>query len=281
MYELLVRIEALCLQVQPSVLVAIGAGMMVVGFLLWLGGVRYSTIVVGLLGAVVGAIVGLFIAEQFGIHLFATMAGAAAVLGVVAVLLRNILIIVLATLIFALVGGGTYASFVLDTQPTDTTQTETRQATGTSSPYLARSFAGMDPNSRQRYLDHISESEDGFQHRMTALSSDTWGVLGPHKWFLFGAIVVGAIVGFLLIWLVKNVVLPLCYSLVGTGLLLLGTLLLAIGAGVNVTGAVPAQRWILPAAFGSITVIGWLRQLLAARPRQAKSTEGKAEKDEE
>ena len=276
MYELLVRIEALCLNVQPSVLVAIGAGMMVIGFLLWLGGVRYSTVVIGLLGAVVGAIVGMLVAQQFNIHLFATMAGGAAVVGIVAVLMRNILIIVLATVIFALVGGGTYASFVLDTQPTEATQAESRQAPGTSSPYLAQSFAGMDPNSRQRYINHISSSEDGFQDRMTALSKDTWGVLGPHKWFLFGAIVVGAIAGFLLIWLVKNVVLPLCYSLVGTG-----SLLLAIGAGVNVTGALPPQRWILPTAFGSITIIGWLRQLLAARPHAANASEGKAEKREE
>ena len=111
---------------------------------------------------------------------------------------------------------------------------------------------------------------------MTALSKDTWGMLGPHKWFLFGAIVIGAVVGFLLIWLVKNIVLPLCYSLVGTASLLLGTLLLAIGAGVDVTGSLPSHRWIFPTAFGSITLIGWLRQLWAARAHPAKESKGKA-----
>ncbi len=278
MYELLVRIEALCLKVQPSALVAVGAALMVIGFFLWLGGVRYSTIVLGLLGATVGAVVGLLVGQQFGVHLFAAMAVGAAALGVVAVLVRNILIIVLATVIFAILGGATYTGVVLDAQPVEEASPGTPLTARSEPQYLVQSFSSMDPNSRQVYLDQISGSEPGFQDRLTALSKDTWTVLDPHKWFLFGAIVVGAIVGFLLIWLVKNVVLPLCYSVVGTASLLLGTLLVLLGAGVHVTAGFPPQRWILPTAFGSIILIGWLRQLLAARTRPAKEHEGKPKK---
>ncbi len=281
MYELLVRIEALCLKVQPSALVAVGAALMVIGFFLWLGGVRYSTIVLGLLGAAVGAVVGLLVGQQFGIHLFGAMAFGAAVVGIVAVLVRNILIIVLATLVFAIVGGGTYASFVLDTQPAEPNQPGVRQAAPGGSQYSVQSFSSMDPNSRLDYLDRISKSQEGFQDRLSALSQDTWGILGPHKWFLFAAIVVGAIAGFLLVWLVKNVVLPLCYSLVGTASLLLGTLLLLFGAGVHVTAGLPPQRWILPSTFGALTLIGWLRQLLAGRTRRAKEPEGEAKKHDD
>jgi hypothetical protein len=281
MYELLVRIEALCLKVQPSALVAVGAALTVIGFFLWLGGVRYSTVVLGLLGAAVGSVVGLVVAQRFNVHLFGAMAVGAAVLGIVAVLVRNILIIVLATIIFAIIGGATYTGIVLDTQPAaEETQTLTHtRLTAQGEPrFLAQSFSSMDPNSRQIYLDHISGSEDGFQDRLTALLKDTWTILGPHKWFLFGAIVVGALAGFLLIWLVKNVVLPLCYSLVGTASVLLGMLLVLLGGGVNVTGGFPPQRWILPTAFGSITLIGWLRQLLAGRTRRAEPPKAKAEK---
>lgn len=286
MYELLVRIEALCLKVQPSALVAVGAALTVIGFFLWLGGVRYSTVVLGLLGAAVGAVVGLVVAQRLNVHLFIAMAVGAAVLGIVAVLVRNILIIVLATVIFAIVGGATYTGIVLDTQPAvDETQTQTQSQTRLTLPtdpqFLAQSFSSMDPNSRQIYLDQISGSEEGFQDRLTALLKDTWTVLGPHKWFLFGAIVVGALAGFLLIWLVKNVVLPLCYSIVGTASLLLGTLLVLLGGGVNVTGGFPPQRWILPVTFGSITLIGWLRQLLAGRTRGAKAPEGKPAKHDD
>lgn len=281
MYELLVRIEALCLKVQPSALAAIGAALMVIGFFLWLGGVRYSTIVIGLLGAGVGAVAGLFVAQQFGINLFIVMAVGAAVLGVVAVLVRNILIIVLATVVFAIVGGATYTGIVLDTRPAEADEARVRPTTPSDAPFLVQSFSSMDPNSRQRYLDRISGSQERFQSRLSALSKDTWNVLGPHKWFLFAAIVVGAIAGFLLIWLVTNVILPLCYSLVGTASLLLGTLLVMLGAGVDVTGLLPPQRWILPTTFGSLTLIGWLRQLLAGRARRTKQSEAKPAKHED
>ena len=281
MYELLVRIEALCLKVQPPALVAVGAALTVIGFFLWLGGVRYSTVVLGLLGAAVGAVIGLVVAQQFNVHLFGSMAVGAAVVGVVAVLVRNILIIVLATVIFAIVGGATYTGIILDTQPIEETPSDSRLAMDSEPQFLMQSFSSMDPNSRQLYLDQISGSEPGFQDRLTALSKDTWTILGPHKWFLFGAIVIGAIVGFLLIWLVKNVVLPLCYSIVGTASLLLGTLLVLLGAGVHVTAGFPPQRWILPTAFGSLSMIGWLRQLLAARTRHAEPSKAKPEKHDD
>jgi hypothetical protein len=278
MYELLVRIETLCLNVQPSALVAVGAAMAVVGFFLWLGGVRYSTVVIGLLGAAVGAVLGLLVGQRLGVHLFGAMAVGAAVLGIVSVLVRNILIIVLATVIFAIVGGAIYTGFVLDRQPAEEAQPSGQQVSRIESQLLVSSFSSMDPNSRQLYLDRISGSEEGFQERLTAVLKDTWTVLGPHKWYLFGAISIGAIAGFLLIWLVKNVILPLCYSVVGTAALLLGTLLVLLGAGVHVTAGLPAQRWILPAAFGSMSVVGWLRQLLATRTRRAKEHEAKPEK---
>ncbi len=278
MYELLVRIETLCLSVQPPALVAVGAAMAVVGFFLWLGGVRYSTVVIGLLGAAVGAVVGLLIGQRLGVHLFGAMAAGAAVLGVVSILVRNILVIVLATVVFAIVGGATYTGFVLDRQPAEEAQADGQQAARIESQFLVNSFSGMDPNSRQLYLDRISGSEEGFQGRLTAVLKDTWNVLGPHKWYLFGAILIGAVAGFLLIWLVKNVILPFCYSIVGTAILLLGMLLVLLGAGVHVTAGPPPQWWVLPAAFGAMSVIGWLRQLLAARARQAKGPVSKPEK---
>lgn len=281
MYELLVRIEALCLKVQPSALAAVGAALMVIGFFLWLGGVRYSTIVIGLLGASVGAVIGLLVGQQFGLRLFGAMAGGAAILGVLAVILRNVLIIVLATVIFAVLGGATYAGFVLDTQPAAETQVEAQQRTRAASPHPGQSFSGMDSDSRQTYLDQISDSEEGFQDRLSALSKDTWSVLGPQKWFLFAAIVVGALAGFLLVWLVRNVVLPLCYSVVGTASLLLGTLLVLLGAGVDVTGGLPPHRWILPTTFGSLSLIGWLRQLLTVRAQRAKPSETRSQKHDD
>lgn len=274
MNELLLRIETLCLEVNPSLLIGVGAGMTLVGLVLWLGGTRYSTVVIGLLGAAVGAVVGLAVAQQLGVHLFISMAVGALVLGIVSVLLRNTLMIVLATLIFALVGAAGYASVVLDKRPPEETTTDEQQAALDRQLYLHQSFSSMDPNSRRIYLNEISGSDEGFQGRSKAILKDTWDALGPTKWYLMGAILIGGVGGFLLIWFIKQVIVPLCYSIVGTTSLILGAQVLLLGLGFRLASALPVQRWILPAAFGGMAVFGWVSQLLAARQPGSKAHKG-------
>jgi len=266
MNELLLRIETLCLEVDPPLLIGVGAGLVIVGLFLWLGGTRYSTVVIGLLGAAVGAVLGLAIGQQLGVHLFLSMAAGAVVLGVVSILLRNVLIIVLATLIFALLGAAGYAGVVLDGQPPEEETAATQETTSGVPQYpLYQSFSTMDPNSRRIYLNEISGSDEDFQERSKAILRDTWNALGPTKWYLMGAILIGGIGGFLLIWFIKQVIVPLCYSIVGTASLVLGAQTMLLGVGFRAASALPVQRWIMPAALGFLMVIGWVTQLLAAR----------------
>lgn len=282
MNELLLRIETLCMEVDPPLLMGVGAGMAIVGLFLWLGGTRYSTVVIGLLGAAVGAVLGLAVGPQLGVHLFLSMAVGAVVLGIVSILLRNVLIIVLATAIFALVGAAGYAGVVLDTQPPqEETTTRDQQTVGSGQSLLVQSFSGMDPNSRQVYLNEISGSEQDFQQRLKAVLKDTWNALGPTKWYLMGAILVGGIGGFLLIWFIKQVIVPLCYSIVGTASLILGAQVLLLGVGFPLASSLPVQRWIVPAALGFMTIIGWVSQLLAARKPRAKTRQRDDEADDE
>jgi len=282
MNELLLRIETLCLDVDPPLLMGVGAGMAIVGLFLWLGGTRYSTVVIGLLGAAVGAVLGLAVAQQLGVHLFISMAVGAVVLGIVSILLRNFLIIILATAIFALVGAAGYAGVVLDTQSSqEETTTGQQQTVASGQSLLFQSFSGMDPNSRQAYLNEISGAEPDFQQRLKAVLKDTWNALGPTKWYLMGAILIGGVGGFLLIWFIKQVVVPLCYSIVGTASLILGAQMLLLGVGFRAASALPVQRWIVPAALGFMTVIGWVSQLLAARKPRAKARKRDDEDDDE
>jgi hypothetical protein len=283
MNELLVRIETLCLEVSAPVLVGVGAGMAIVGFFLWLGGTRYSTIVIGLLGAAVGAVAGLAISTQVNIHPLLGIGVGAVGLGLVSILLRNFIIIVLATAVFALSVAGGYVSVVLDSRPAEETASSDQQAVGMEQSLLFQSFSHMDPNARQAYLGQLAGPEDDFEGKSKAVLSDTWDALGPHKWYVLGAILIGGIGGFLLIWFVKVVVVPLCYSIVGTASVLLGAQLLLLGVGVRVASALPAQRWLVPATAGSMTLIGWVWQLLAvrkSRPRTHKDRDAETTEDD-
>jgi hypothetical protein len=256
--------------------------MAIVGLFLWLGGTRYSTVVIGLLGAAVGAVAGLAVSTQFGINPLLAIGVGALILGIVSILLRNFIIVGLATMVFALSVAGGYISVVLDRQPPAEPVVSDPQTVGAQPPMLGQSFSHMDPNTRQAYLGQIAGPEQTFEDKSNAVLKDTWDALGPHKWYVLGAILVGGIGGFLLIWFIKQVVVPLCYSIVGTASLLLGAQLLLLGLGLRVASGLPTQRWILPATTGSMTLIGWVRQLLAARKPQAKApSKGEEEASED
>lgn len=282
MNELLLRVETLCAEVDSTILLGAGAGMVVVGLFLWLGGARYGTIVIGLLGAAVGAMIGLLVSQKAGLGPFLCMAVGAVILSILSIAARNGLVIVLATVIFALLAATVYTSYVLDRQPTE--EATTRSAAPGSSfaasgepKFVYQSFSSMDPNSRQAYIDNLGGSKEDFQSRLKVMLADLWRALGPYRWYLLAAILIGGVGGFLLIWFIKNVVLPLCYSVVGATAALLGAQVLLLGLGAHVVNDLAPRPWIVPAAFGSMTLIGWVRQLLAGRKRHARAEEGPKE----
>jgi hypothetical protein len=290
MNELLLRIETLCLEADSSILLGVGAGMAVVGLFLWLGGARYSTIVLGLLGAAVGAMVGMLVGQQINLEPFLSMAAGAVVFSILSILARNILVIVLATVIFALLAATVYTTVVLDGQPapaaTQEVAGEEPNAVGdrnTLEPqrFVYQSFSSMDPNTRQAYIEELGGSGEGFQSRMKVVLEDLWRSLGPHKWYLLGAILIGGIGGFLLIWFIKNVILPLCYSVVGTMAILLGIQLVLLALGARVVSDLSPRPWIIPATFGVMTFAGWVRQLLAGRKPHARAAEHHDEAESE
>lgn len=278
MNELLLRVETLCAEVDSTILLGAGAGMVVVGLFLWLGGARYGTIVIAMLGAAVGAMIGLLVSQKAGLGPFLCMAVGAVILSILSIAARNGLVIVLATVIFALLAATAYTSYVLDRQPAE--EATTRSAAPGSSfaassepKFVYQSFSSMDPNSRQAYIDNLGGSKEDFQSRLKVMLADLWRALGPYRWYLLGAILIGGVGGFLLIWFIKNVVLPLCYSVVGTTAALLGAQVLLLGLGAHVVNDLAPRPWIVPTAFGSMTLIGWVRQVLAGRKRRAGAEE--------
>jgi len=257
MYELSLRTETLLQGLPTSVLAALGIGALLVGLVLWLGGTRYSGIIIGLLGAVVGSACGLLAGQQFNANPWLAMIVGAAVLAGLSILLKNVLIVVLAVLVFSAVSGTGYLAVVLDraipsTRAAD--QNEPRQT--------VRYFSGMGLAERRDYVNDISHEAQTFADRLQALLTNTWEAMGPHGWALALAILAGAVVGILLVWFLAKLVIALAYSIVGTATIFLGVQAALLAAGVPAVSDLGPRRGALPIAFLVMTVIGWIWQLL-------------------
>lgn len=269
MYELLLRIETLLLSLQTSVLWAVGIGALVVGLVLWLGGTRYHAAIIGVLGAVVGSAVGLVAGQQFGLSPWLGMAVGAAVLAGLSILLRNVLILVLAVLVFSAVSGAGYVSVVLDRAvPPAPSQSSSGPQAGQKGVF--QHFSGMDLAARQNYMNDISQQAQTFAERFKALLANTWQALGPRGWLVVLPLLAGAVVGILLVWLIAKIVIALAYSIVGTATVFLGAQAALLAAGVPVVSDLQSRPWLPFIVFVTMTAVGWVWQLLFAGAKKPK-----------
>jgi hypothetical protein len=234
-----------------------------VGLVLWLGGARYSAVIIGLLGAVVGSACGLLVGQQFSVNPWLAMIVGAAVLGGLSILLKNILILVLAVLVFSAVSGTGYLAVVLD-RAVPQANSENQAAPGQT----VRHFSGMDLAERQNYMNDISHEAQTFPDRLQALLTNTWEAVGPHGWALALAILAGAVVGILLVWFLAKIVIALAYSIVGTATIFLGLQAALFATGVPVVSDLASRRGALPVAFLVQTIVGWVWQLFYAGPKK-------------
>jgi len=280
MYELLVRIETLFLGLNTLVLVGIGAPMLAIGLVLWLGGSRYSSVIIGLLGAVVGSVAGLLVGQWLDFHLWLSMLIGAAVLAAASVLLRNALMLVLAVLVIASVSGAGYVVVLLDriapqqAEPTPTAETRT----GFRMP--VQSFTDMDQSARLNYVDQMTK-EQTFRERLRAMLDNTWQAVEPHMWKVGLSVLAGGIVAVFLVWLVKKALIALAYSIVGTATIVLGVQAALLGAGMTVVSQIGPRPWVLPGTFAGMTAIGWICQLFLLGPKTHAHAHAHAPKEEQ
>ncbi|MBN2139249.1 MAG: hypothetical protein JW720_15715 [Sedimentisphaerales bacterium] len=267
MYELLIRVETLCADAPFSTLFGIGTISIVAGLLLWLGGIYFSSAIIGILGAAIGSFCGLLVSQWLDTGSLLSMGIGAAVFCVAAVLLRNIIIIVLAVIIFALAGGVTYSSVLLGSSAP--------QEGAGEEPGLIGSFSHMDSATRLAYLNQISEQEQGFFERLKALLRETLGVMSPHKWKLILAVVVGGVGGYVLIRLLKKAVIALCCSGIGALLVLVGLQGFLMTGDLRFCGVFENKRFALTITYFSMVGIGTVIQLILARSPNGKQAQVK------
>jgi len=96
MFEILIRIESLCLGKFSRSPAGMRTGDTDSGIFLWLAGSHYSAVILGLLGAVVGSAIGLLVSQWLDTPALTSMLMGALFWTLAAVLFRNVLIILLA-----------------------------------------------------------------------------------------------------------------------------------------------------------------------------------------
>jgi len=266
MYELLVRIETLFLSLNTLVLLGIGAPMLLIGLVLWLGGSRYSSVIIGLLGAVVGSVAGLLVGQWLNFHLWLSMLIGAAVLATASVLLRNALMLVLAVLVIASVSGAGYVVVVLDRIAPQQAEPAPGAETRTGFRMPVQSFTDMDQSTRLNYVDQMTK-EQSFRERLRAMLDNTWQAVEPHVWKVGLSVLAGGVVAVFLVWLVKKALIALAYSIVGTTTILLGAQAALLGAGMALISEIGPRPWVLPGTFAGMTAVGWICQLFVLGPK--------------
>jgi len=268
MYELLIRIETVCVEAPLPTLLGVGAVAIVAGLMLWLAGTYFSSVIIGILGAAVGSFCGLLISQWLDVSSLLSMGIGATVFCAAAVLLRNIIIIVLAIIIFALAAGAGYSSTILGSPA--------QQQEAEMEPVAVSSFSQMDSTTRLSYVNEISEEQDGFFEKLKAMLKDTFGAMSPYKWKLLLSILVGGIGGLLLVWFIKRFVIALCCSVVGALLVLVGLESLLMATGFQMCNAFGGHRFALTVTYFSMVGIGAVVQLIIAKSQKPK--EAKVEK---
>ncbi len=270
MYELLIRIETVCMEAQLLTLLAVGAVATVAGLLLWLAGTYFSSVIIGILGAAVGSFCGLLVSQWFDVSSLLSMGIGAAVFCAAAILLRNMIIIVLAIIIFALAAGTAYSSIILGSP--------VQQQEAELEPVAVSSFSQMDATMRLSYVDEISEEQDGFFEKLKAMLKDTLGSMSPFKWKLLLSTLIGGLGGLLLVWFIKKFVIALCCSVVGALLVLVGIENLLMAAGFQMCDALGGHRLALTVTYFSMVGIGALVQLIIARSKKPEEAEAEGKK---
>ncbi|UCD62558.1 MAG: hypothetical protein JSW34_07250, partial [Candidatus Zixiibacteriota bacterium] len=100
MFEILQDFEQVTTRFSPIVLIGPGLAAVIVGLFIWLGGLKYTRVLVAVLGAVCGGICGFFIIGR-NIMAAAVLAAAAALL---ATIFHRTFIIILAACLAAAIG---------------------------------------------------------------------------------------------------------------------------------------------------------------------------------
>lgn len=259
---------------EPQSLWIPGCIAVVLGLFLWLGGTRYSSFVIGILGASFGACCGILISHWFSTPQTLSVVISAAVVAIIGVILQRMVIAVLVMVIFAVTCGSTYMGFQISDinwQNIDKTKDsaliyvnpQTSDDSGTSSLQTAR-----DPITGNIYdqmeSPPVQESEEG-NTAFDEIKNILTKTASNNTLMLILWIVLGALIGLALAYFLKKVIMAFCYSTVGTTGILLGVTAIVLAKQTPVADTLTNRPNLAPTVFGVMIVMGLISQLLFAK----------------
>ena len=286
MNDLLLRIQEAMLQLDGGILWLPSGLSVILGLFLWLGGSRFSSLVIGILGALAGAACGLGIGRWLEVEPIVSTAIGGAVFAIVAVLLERIVIVILGAGIFAVVFGSAYMGITMDdlnfpeTPESDrselynsishikTEQTETRPG------YSGE--GGVTPGT-QGY-DHAAiqpESEANVEGigKLRVIFSQIRQSASGNRTMLVVWTVIGAVLGLGLAYVLTRIMMAICCSIVGSAATIGGILVLMLAKDVEVLSALLDKPKLMPTIFALMIVMGCVSQLILSRGKAASETE--------
>jgi len=266
MIELLLRLQEACLQLETWHLVGPGLVLIVLGLFLWLGGVRYAFLVVGIFGAALGASLGLLVGHWFGVEPALAVAGGAAIMTILSLLLQNLVIIGLAIVLFAVVGGFTYLGYTLENQESTDPVGQTESNLTKANPSSIDVEVLVDYESRHLRSSALpsDDTHSGGMRKLDRIRAELTELASANQKMLILCAVAGAILGLFLGYLLKKVMMAISCSIIGSAGAISGMLLLLLAKGTPVISAFQDRPKLLPSIFIVMVIFGCLVQLILA-----------------
>ena len=275
MNDIFLRIEQACQTADSTALLIAGLIATVMGLFLWLGGVRYSWAVAGMLGTGIGIALGSIISYYFTSPPIVSMAVGGIIGAIGAILMQQLIIILIAIVIFSSMGGTGYLTYILDKTGLQQ-HSEQRQAQDEGSQDRLFSDPGTAGEIAEKIRNEVGIGEisdaalaaEGFWSKIKGLISDIKPAAVDNGGMLLLFCVGGAIIGLVLAQLLKWIIMALCCSIVGATSTIVGVMLLIAAKGNLPFSAVQDKENFLPTIFGVMIIIGWIVQLFIGKPKK-------------
>jgi len=289
MNELLLKIQDACLQLNGWHLAIPGVAAVIMGLFLWLGGARYAFFVVGILGALVGAALGFALSQWFNLQPSLAVSVGAAVFAIIAILMQQTVILILAALIFALACGMTYMGGRVSqpefqdqllqlnqryTERSPADQIQNRDTTTLSEDLKAPlpfDWGDQEPTEGGLHTQGIQKLKD-ILNALFASASENRNML-----FLWA--VVGGAGGLLIGFLLKKIIMALCCSMVGPTCVITGMLALFLAKKIEVCSTLQDRPKLLLSVFVAMVFFGFPLQLFITGRAKKKSKDAEKKED--